>query len=64
MPAITDALKTIKVAEDMQKNVAGVIVTRVKKNRTELKPDIVKNMLEVPILGMIPEHQIFQKHSH
>jgi len=55
MPAITDALKTIKLAEQMKKTVLGVIVTRVKKNKIEIKPETVKEMLEVPILGMIPE---------
>jgi len=55
MPAITDALKTIKAAEDMKKNVIGIIITRVRKNKIELQPDIVREMLEIPILGMIPE---------
>jgi len=53
--AITDALKTIKIAEEMKKTVLGVIVTRVKKNSIEMNPETVKEMLEVPILGMIPE---------
>ncbi len=55
MPAITDALKTIKVAEKKKKFVKGVIVTRVKRNRIEMKSDNVKEMLEVPIIGMVPE---------
>jgi septum site-determining protein MinD len=55
MPAITDALKTIKIAEQMKKSVLGVIVTRVKKDDIEMNPETVKEMLEVPVLGMIPE---------
>jgi len=55
MPAIADALKAIKLAEQRNKPILGVIVTRVKKNKIELSPEIVKEMLEVPILGMIPE---------
>ncbi len=55
MPAITDALKAIKMAEQMKKQVLGVIVTRVKKNDIEIQPETVKEMLEVPILGMVPE---------
>lgn len=55
MPAITDALKAIKVAEQMKKSVSGVIVTRVKKNKIEMQAETVKEMLEVPILGMVPE---------
>ncbi len=55
MPAITDALKAIKVAEEMKKPVKGIIVTRVKKDKIELTPEVVKEMLEIPVLGMIPE---------
>ncbi|MBR9702040.1 P-loop NTPase [Candidatus Pacearchaeota archaeon] len=55
MPAITDALKTIKLAEQLKKPITGVIMTRVKKNHIELQPETVKEMLEVPILGMVPE---------
>ena len=61
MPAITDALKTIKLAEQLNKKVLGVIVTRVKKNNIEMTPESVKEMLETPILGMIPEDISVQK---
>ncbi|MBU4308657.1 MAG: cell division ATPase MinD [Nanoarchaeota archaeon] len=61
MPAITDALKTIKLAEKMGKTVAGIIVTRVKRNRIEMPPEVVKEMLEKQILGMIPEDICVQK---
>jgi len=55
MPAIIDALKTIKVAEQMKIPVMGVIITRVRKDNIEMSPETVKDMLETPILGMIPE---------
>ena len=61
MPAITDALKTIKVAEQMKKIVSGVIVTKVRKNDIEMAPGTVKEMLEVPILGMVPDDISVQK---
>ena len=61
VPAITDALKAIKVAEQMKKPVLGVIMTRVKQNDIEMQPDTVKDMLEIPILGMIPEDINVQK---
>lgn len=53
--AITDALKTVKLAEQQNKNILGVIITRVKKDKIEMQPETVREMLEVPILGMIPE---------
>lgn len=55
IPAITDALKTIKLAESFRKPVLGVIITRVKRNDIEMQPEDVREMLEVPILGMVPE---------
>jgi septum site-determining protein MinD len=61
MPAITDALKAIKIAEQMKKQVLGVIVTRVRRDDIEMRPETVKDMLEVPILGMVPEDICVQK---
>jgi len=55
MPAVTDALKTVKFAEQMKKPIRGIIVTRVRKDKIELTPEVVKEMLESQILGMIPE---------
>jgi septum site-determining protein MinD len=55
MPAITDALKTIKIAEQMKKSILGIILTRVQNDKIEVQPEVVKEMLEIPILGMIPE---------
>ena len=55
MPAITDALKAIKMVEGKNKKILGVIVTRVRKDDIEMRPETVKEMLEVPILGIIPE---------
>ena len=61
MPAITDALKTIRLAEQLKKPVKGVIVTRVRKDKIEMQPETVKDMLEVPILGMVPEDLIIKE---
>lgn len=60
MPAITDALKTLKVAQELNKPIKGIIITRVKRTRSELDPEIVKEMLDAPILGMIPEDKLIQ----
>jgi septum site-determining protein MinD len=61
IPAITDALKTIKLAKQMNKEVMGVIVTRVRKDDIEMSPENVRDMLEVPILGMVPEDEYVRK---
>ena len=55
--AVTDALKTIKLAEQMNKNVIGVIVTRHQDKDWEMDLGTIKDMLEVPILGIIPEDE-------
>jgi len=61
MPAITDALKAIKIAEKMKKPVLGIIVTRVRRDDIEMSPESVREMLEAPILGMVPEDICVQK---
>lgn len=55
IPAVTDALKAAKVAEDMGKEIMGVIVTRVKGSGSEMPIANIQDMLELPILGIIPE---------
>ncbi len=61
MPAVTDALKTAKVAQDMGKDVKGVIVNRVRGNKSEMKLKSIREMLELPILGVIPEDSKVQE---
>lgn len=55
LPAVTDALKTIKIAQDNKTNVLGVVVNRVKGLNHELSMDEIRSMLEVPIISIIPE---------
>ena len=60
IPAVTDALKTSKIIEEMGKEVRGVIVTRVRNTKTEMPIANVRDMLELPILGVIPEDKNMQ----
>lgn len=55
LPAITDALKTIKVAEESGTRILGVVVNRVRGLKHELPLSEIKSMLEVPILAAVPE---------
>lgn len=55
MAAVTDALKTIKLAEEKNKKITGVIITRFQGKRVEMSISNIKDMLEIPILGIIPE---------
>ncbi len=55
LPALTDALKTIKMAEKMKKPILGVLVTRVRKDKFDISQKDVEEMLEYPVIGYIPE---------
>lgn len=55
MAALTDALKTIKLAEKMDKKILGAIITRTTGKQYELNKENVEEMLEVPVLAVIPE---------
>lgn len=53
--SVTDSLKTIKLAGELGKQVRGFILTRVTGDKTEMPIENIKEMLEVPILGIVPE---------
>jgi septum site-determining protein MinD len=62
IPAVTDALKTSKLIEQLGKTVKGVIVARVEKgSRTQMPLSNIAEMLELPILGVIPEDKRVQQ---
>jgi len=63
MPSVTDALKTAKVAQNMGKTVRGVIITRVRKDGLDMPYLNVKEMLELPVLGVVPEDKAVRR-SH
>ena len=55
MPAVTDALKAIKVAKERRKEIKGVIVTKHRDAKYEMPLSSIKSMLETQIIGVIPE---------
>lgn len=55
IPAVTDALKTSKLAEQLGKPVRGVVITRYTGSKTQMPVPNVRDMLELPILGVISE---------
>ncbi len=54
VPAVTDALKLIKLAEEMGTHVRGVVVNKKRGVRHELSPREVEMMLETPIISEVP----------
>jgi len=55
IPAVTDALKTIKIAQDNGTKVLGAVINRVRGLKHELSASDVKSMLGVPIIAIVPE---------
>jgi septum site-determining protein MinD len=65
--ALTDALRTIKYSEEIGTRVVGVILTKVKGTEHEATTSEVLQLLEKPIIGIIPEdnnvhHSLKLKH--
>ena len=60
IPAVTDALKASKLIEQLGKEVRGVIVTRVRGVKSEMPIVNIRDMLELPILGVIQEDRNIQ----
>jgi len=52
MPSVTDALKTIKLAEEIGVRVFGVIVN--KSGDDELTTQNIETILEKPVIGVVP----------
>ena len=55
LPSVTDALKTIKIAEEKGTKILGIVVNRIKGLRHELSLNEIKSILEIPIIAAIPE---------
>ena len=55
LPAVTDALKILKIAEESNVKVLGAVVNRIKGSEHELSIDEIKRLLGVPIIAEIPE---------
>ena len=55
LPAVTDALKVSKIARELDKEIRGIIIARVKRVKSEMPSANIKEMIEAPIIGVIPE---------
>ena len=53
LPAVTDALKTIRLAEEMGKKVKGIVLSKSGENH-DIPLENIQQLLERPILGNIP----------
>src|SRR3989344_4915487 len=60
MPSVADALKLIKLAEELDKEIIGVVVSR-KRGKLEMKISSIESLLGYPIIGVIPEDECIKK---
>ncbi|HIP16335.1 MAG TPA: septum site-determining protein MinD [Methanothermococcus okinawensis] len=53
--SISDALKVIAIARRLDTNVLGAVINRTMKEDSELSSKAIATILEVPVLGVVPE---------
>ena len=63
LPAVTDALKVTKFAEELGKKVTGVIIARDRKNKNQISSSEIESMLEKPVIAVIPEDHLSIKEA-
>jgi septum site-determining protein MinD len=54
LSAILDAQKTIQLAQEMGKTILGVVLTKVRNDKHEIKVREVEKLLDLPVIGVIP----------
>ena len=59
IPAVTDALKAIKISEEFGTNVLGVVLNRVTNKKSELSVEDVESLLGYPVVSVIRENPLF-----
>ena len=59
--SVTDALKTIKIAETLHKRVVGVAVNRIKGRYYEMSRKEIQNIVGYPIIAEIPEDRSIEE---
>jgi len=55
MPAVTDALKVVRLAEHVGTKIKGVVVNKVKGQKHELTKEEIEEILEYPVIGVVPD---------
>lgn len=61
--SVTEALKTIKIAENMGKDKITVVLNRTKNSQFEMSKEEVEALLDMPITEIIPEDENIDKAS-
>ncbi|MBU0459589.1 MAG: MinD/ParA family protein, partial [Nanoarchaeota archaeon] len=64
LSSVMDALKTIKLAEEHNNIIAGIILNMSNRGKHELKPEEIEKILSHPIIGNIQQHKKMRKSLH
>lgn len=55
MPAVTDALKAVKLVNDLRKPVTGVVITRFRRDGIDMPIMEIEKILDYPVIGAVEE---------
>lgn len=61
LPSVADALKTVKLAEKLNKKIIGVVLNKVNRKEYELTKNEVEEMISYPVLAEVPEDKTLSK---
>jgi len=60
LPSVVDGLKVVELARKNGKEVIGALVNR-HKGKLEMKIDKIEGILEIPVIGIVPEDEHVKK---
>jgi len=60
LPSVTDSMKTIQMAKDLDKRINGIIINRA-EGKYELEPSDIEKVCGVPVIGIVPEDHNVKK---
>jgi len=60
LPSVTDSMKTIQMAKDLDKKVNGMVINRA-EGKYELDSSDIEKVCGVPVIGIVPEDQNVKK---
>ncbi|MBI4894600.1 MAG: P-loop NTPase [Candidatus Aenigmarchaeota archaeon] len=61
LPSVADALKTVKIVEDSEKKILGVVLNRVRGSSHELTVEQVEKMLGYRVVSQVPDDRVVPK---
>ena len=57
LPALTNCLGAKKIAEQLDREILGLVLNGVRNEKSEVDHEDVKDLIETDILGKVPDHK-------